>query len=181
MGYKPKALLRWRGKSFLELIADRGRRAGVDGVAVVLGYHLDQVEPTARELADVVAINETPELGMCSSARKLARAIPADTTMLLWPVDLPGIRRSTARAVLDRAEQVPAAMVIPVLGPEQKRGHPPSIPPAAVRGLRDVAPGQRLDQALEALCGTPQLITVDDPWILRDFDHPTDLGMIDEN
>ncbi len=174
MGSQPKALLEIGARTFLETIATTARQGGAAGVAVVVGYHAAAVEPLARELCDVVVHNPTPERGMASSARALAAALPPDTAMLLWPVDMPAIGADTVRAVIAAAAASPGRCVTPTTG-DDAPGHPPFLPPALVADIAALGDEQRLDHFIAARCGEPVAVHVDDPGILRDVDSPPDL------
>ena len=175
MGVRAKALLPWQGRTFLETIIDVARSAGAEGAAVVVGYHRAIVEPLAKQIADRVVTNPEPQLGMGSSAVLLARAIPEDCSMLLWPVDLPAVKLETVRAVLEAGATHPDRLVTPVFGDPGVAGHPPLLPPAVVAGLRSMPNESRLDTFLRAQAGTPLEVPVDDPTILKDVDAKHDL------
>jgi molybdenum cofactor cytidylyltransferase len=174
MGGRAKALLAVEGRTFLETIVDTARRGGVDGVAVVVGHHAEEVEPEARRLADLVFTNRDPDRGMGSSAREAARALPEGAAMLLWPVDMPMARRETVSALLTAAADTPDRVVSPVRGVGEG-GHPVVVPAAVVDAIRAMPADARVDRLLAAH-GTPRLVEVDDPGIYRDFDAPSDLG-----
>lgn len=175
MGSRPKALLKSGGKTFLETIAESAREAGVQGIAAVIGYHAEQVEPVASEVCDVVVTNPTPEQGMGSSARALATGLPHGASMLLWPVDIPHIRSQTLKAIIAAAVENPKRLIVPKY---QKRGHPPLLPPQVVESLRALPNDARLDVFLDAMAGTPLLFVVDDPAVEQDVDSPLDLELL---
>lgn len=175
MGRQPKALLSGAAlgetRSFLEMISHTAREAGVAGVAIVLGYHGDHVESLASERCDIVVRNPTPELGMGSSARVLANALPREAAMLLWPVDIPHVRSKTIQSIVSTSLKNQARIIIPTY---RKRGHPPLLPPRVVEALRRMPAQERLDRFLEAEGGEPMILSVDDPAIEQDFDSPED-------
>lgn len=175
MGSRPKALLEWRGKTFLSNIAESAREAGVQGIAAVLGYHARRVEPLASKVCDVVVLNPDAERGMGSSARALAAGLPDGASMLLWPVDIPHIRPQTVREIIAAAAEAPDRLIIPVYN---KRGHPPLLPPRVVESLRALPDDNRLDLFLKETAGSPLLLSVNDPAVEQDVDSPSDLKQL---
>lgn len=174
LGGRPKALLELGGRSFLEAVAGTAREGGAAGVAIVLGYHAAAVRPEATRLCDLVAVNPAPDRGMGSSARALAAALPPGVAMLLWPVDVPGVRVATVQALIARAAAAPGRVIVPVC--DGGRGHPPLLPPAVVAALRDLPDDERLDLYIAAAGGAPLELDVDDPGVGRDVDRPEDLA-----
>ena len=177
LGGRPKALLELRGVTFLEMIAESARAAGVSGVAAVVGYHAGEVRPLAAACCDIVVDNPKPELGMASSARILAQAIPDDVPLLLWPVDVPHVRPSTVETIVGAGARCASRIVIPVC---TARGHPPLLPASVVAALRTMDDEARLDLFIETVGGDPLLIEVDDPAVEQDVDTAEDLRWLEE-
>lgn len=173
LGGRPKALLRWRGRTFLERIAETARRGGAAGVAVVLGHHAEQIDELARAVCDVVVRNPDPDRGMGSSARELARAVPPGAALLIWPVDTPAVRADTVRALIETARARPGQVVTPTY--DELDGHPPLLPPELVAALRGIGDGERLDRFIALRGGRPVEVNRDDPGVARDIDLPGDL------
>ena len=173
MGGRPKALLEWGGRTFLEIIAERARQGGVTGVAVVLGYYREEVEELATGVCDVVAINEDPSRGMASSARALASALPRSSSLLLWPVDIPNVRASTIHALIERSREKPEILIMPRTGGQP--GHPPLLPPSLVSNLREITDDQRLDRFIERRAAHPCFVDVANLGMIHDVDSPEDL------
>ncbi|GIW52917.1 MAG: hypothetical protein KatS3mg081_2272 [Gemmatimonadales bacterium] len=123
MGY-PKALLRYRGRTFLESILDAARAAGIERRLVALAPDEDNVL-RAHELHDVVVIrNETPKAGPIGSIRAGIRAVlnhPVEA-LLVWPVDHPHVSVATVQALVAGFYQAKGAIVVPSYG--GRRGHP---------------------------------------------------------
>ncbi len=66
LGGVPKALLEREGRHFLEIIAATAREGGAAGVAVVLGYHREEVRTLAGQVCEMVVVNRDPSRGMSS-------------------------------------------------------------------------------------------------------------------
>jgi nicotine blue oxidoreductase len=178
LGGRPKATLDFRGTTFLETIVRTARRAGVAGVAVVLGHHARDVRGLAASLCDRVADNPDPDRGMGSSARVLAGVVPDGAALLLWPVDMPAVRTETIAALIEVGRLRPDNLVVPTTG--GRAGHPPLLPPRLVDALRRLGDDERLDVFVARLGGAPCTVLVDDPGVVRDVDHTDDLDALQE-
>ena len=175
LGGRPKALLVVGRQTFLETIARTARDGGVVAVAVVLGAHGELVEPVARACCDAVVTNPAPERGMASSAQVVARALPPEASMLLWPVDTPLVTPATVQTLIEASRINADRVIIPVHG---GRGHPPLLPPHVVEALRTMEHDARLDHTIESAGGPPVLVDVDDSGVTFDVDIEADLARI---
>lgn len=120
----PKALLEYRGRTFLESILDATAALGLHRL-VALGHDADKVL-TQHDLRDVTTVtNQEMAAGPIGSIRASIRAIeshPVDA-LLVWPVDFPHVAVDTARILVDGFRtNAMSAIVIPEF--EGKGGHP---------------------------------------------------------
>ena len=178
LGGVAKALIESDGESFLAQIAATCGRAGVGPVVVVVAEpYAAPVTAAARALGLEVATNPEPERGMGSSvavgfAHAAGRWRDCEAA-LLWPVDHPWVAVETVTALLERAG--PAVIAVPTS--DQRGGHPAAIgrdlwPAMAACG--EVEGGARAvfrhnrDQVIR--------FAVSDTGVVRDVDHPGDLG-----
>jgi len=123
MGF-PKALLEYRGRTFLQSILDATQALGMQRL-VALGHDADKVL-AKHDLRDVtVVVNQEMAAGPIGSIRASIRAIqnhPVDA-LLVWPVDLPHVAVDTAQVLIDRFRKDDGpALVIPEY--EARGGHP---------------------------------------------------------
>jgi len=176
LGGVAKALLPYRGTSYLAAIAGAARAAGslVDAVVVVGAPFAAEVAAHARQLDLRVRVNPAPERGMASSIALGFAAIaggPAAAAWL-WPVDHPAVEAATLRRLVDAfAAAGDAEVVRPThLG---RGGHPPlvarSVWPAlaACAGHPDGARG--VLRAARAIA-----VEVGDPGVVHDVDTDAD-------
>jgi molybdenum cofactor cytidylyltransferase len=134
----PKALLLWRGRTFLEHVADIHRQAGLEAVVTVVGAEAERVRVMADAAGIGCALNARYEDGMLSSLLcGLARA-EADgaDAIVVHPVDHPRVAVATVRRVAD-ALRKSAVIAVPSL--EDRRGHPTGFARAAWPALRSMA------------------------------------------
>ena len=179
-------------------VIDTWRRAGFAEIVVVLGAGAAALQETTEEnllrvskregaarLLDAAAPppvrfvgNADWESGMFSSVRcGLAAASPASTHAALSPADIPFLRTSSLRTILD-ATRLPEAdsrtLLVPVCG--RRRGHPLVIPAALVARVLSWPSGARLNR----LFAEPDVKVLHlegfDESILADVDRPADLA-----
>jgi len=176
---KPKALLLWKGKPFIEHVCDALRRAGVDDRVVVLGRDSHEILAGWVPAGEKVAVNVKPEHGQLSSLRVgLAEASETAEGFLVCLADQPTIDPETYKRVIDCWRLDKDALVIPrtfrAADSRLKRGHPIIIP-ASHKALCFEGP---LEKGLHWVTHNPSVrvtdLEVKDPGIIRDFDTPED-------
>jgi molybdenum cofactor cytidylyltransferase len=167
----PKALLEYRGESFVERLVRVLSRV-CDPVIVVVGYHADAVRSPIEGRAQIV-VNPAPERGQLSSLQTALAALPAGAEGFLFtPVDSPAVEIETVERVASefRRRDPQALFVIPRY--HGKRGHPVFAAPAIARELLALpATGQARDIVHGHVAQTVY-VDVDDPGILTDIDDP---------
>lgn len=170
----PKALLRYRGKMFIERICEAFLAAGVDELIVVLGARAAELQraipahPTLRTV-----INPHYFQGQLSSLMTGLGAVSADSeAAIVNLVDHPLITTDTFHALIAsfRADPLP----ILIASYNGKRGHPVLFS-SQVYGELLAAP---LDQGAKVVVrkdpSRVREIPLDDPGILADIDTPED-------
>jgi CTP:molybdopterin cytidylyltransferase MocA len=186
LGGVAKALLAYRGRTYLETIAATARAVGlVDAVVVVGAPFAEDVAAHARQLGLRVRVNPAPERGMASSVALGFAAIangPAAAAWL-WPVDHPAVAEATLRRLVDALAASRGSGASETSGPPcmviQPRhrgagGHPPLIRRAlwpALAGCACEAQGARGVLRAARLVA----VDIDDPGVVRDIDTPADL------
>jgi CTP:molybdopterin cytidylyltransferase MocA len=173
LGGVAKALLPYRGKTYLETIAETARAVGlVDAVVIVGEPFRGEIAAHARLLGLRVRVNPAPERGMASSVALGFAAIangPAAAAWL-WPVDHPAVTAETLRLLIAALGDADVAQ--PRHG--GRGGHPPLIRRALWPEL--AACGGRPDGARGVLrAARVAAVDVDDPGVVRDIDTPEDL------
>jgi len=175
---RPKPLLDYRGRTFLDRIVGELRAAAISPVAVVVAGGDEQLSTEVRRLNAVLVVNPRPELGMLSSVVVGLDVIEREhpDALLLWPVDCPAVGRATVRRLVETWQSTGAPVVIPVR--EGRRGHPVLFSAAVFADLReapsDIGPRAVVRRHAHDLVE----VAVTDGAITDDIDTPEDLDRL---
>lgn len=163
----PKALLQYRGQSFLATILAAIASARMAPVIVVAGHHYDAI---SKEFPGVqIAFNPDYEQGMSTSVQAGIRALPVGLDgAAVFLVDHPMVDRQTIDALVARL--APGRIVVPVH--DGRRGHPVLF----AAELFDEILGLKSDQGLNTVVRRqPERVIevfVENAGVLRDIDTP---------
>lgn len=168
---QPKALLRWKGRTFVEHAIGLARTSGCAPVVVVEGAHglPDAVLAGAQRVR-----NPRWRDGQLSSLQAGLRALPMDVTgVLVLTVDRPHVDPGTVAALVRAQEGDPSSIWQPAH--HGQRGHPLLVP-------RDVAEAWRLAPStgtardvVRLHASRRRVVDVTDPAVLENLDRPEDL------
>jgi CTP:molybdopterin cytidylyltransferase MocA len=165
----PKALLEYRGETFLDrLIGLFSRRCSP--VIVVLGAQRAIVQSGLRRASEALLV-ENPDFsqGQITSMRCGLRAAPANTDGVLFTlVDHPAVAPATIDILVESVG--PAPLRIPRF--EGRRGHPIWISKSLVPQFLALPPGSSARDVVARHAGEIAYIDVDDSGILADVDDP---------
>jgi molybdenum cofactor cytidylyltransferase len=125
----PKALLAYRGKTFVENLLDATRHARVGVTRVVLGAGADAIRQKLR-MGDarghdrpMVVLNPRWQQGQLSSIQAAIRTLPPGTEgVMLCPVDHPMISAKLVATLIAQFDATGKLIVVPTY--RAKRGHP---------------------------------------------------------
>jgi len=182
---RDKALLTYRGRTFLGTIIGKLREAGIDRVAVVLGHHADTIQQAIAledtEAAGIeIVVNPDYRRGQTSSLQaglaalrkpalaKLAARLDTPDAVVLCLVDHPAFDPATVRALLANFERTRAPVVVPVH--QGRRGHPALIARSLFAPLLALGPGEGADSVIRAWRERTEQVEVPDAGILVDVD-----------
>lgn len=122
----PKALLPYRGRTFLEHLLTVTTHARIGARRVVLGAHADLIADNVPLATEEVVINEQWEQGQLSSIQAGIRSLPPGSDgLLLCLIDHPLIGAALVDELVGRfylEQGATAAIVLPVY--QGQRGHP---------------------------------------------------------
>ena len=115
---RPKALLEFGGKTFLQTILDAVAASRVKHTVVVLGHHREAISEAIR--LDHAVFNKDYELGMITSLQTGIRTLPDCDGAMLFLVDHPVVEPGTIDALIRSFK--PGHIVLPTH--DGRRGHP---------------------------------------------------------
>lgn len=171
MGF-PKALLHYRGETFLSGILRALDAAGIERRVVVLAPGDDRT-PTEVDLSAVqVAVTVDLAAGPIGSIRAGIEALanhPVDGA-LIWPVDRPHVRVATIQVLLSRFLGRAGDIVVPEY--EGRRGHPVVFGKATFRELLEAPDEEGARHVVRRDESRITRVPVDDPAVLEDVNTP---------
>jgi molybdenum cofactor cytidylyltransferase len=172
---QPKALLRWRGQTFVEHVLASARAAGCSPTVVVQGA----VE-LPKLTGAVLVHNLAWEAGQLASLQcGIAALEPATVSgVLVLTVDRPHVGVATVAALVEAHRRDPTLVWQPAL--EGRRGHPIVFPKDVVRAISMLPSGA----SPRAVLRRPEVearrrqLEVSDPAVLDNLDRPEDLARL---
>jgi len=169
---RDKALLTYRGRTFLETIITTLREAGIERIAVVLGHHAEGIQQAVKLEGIEIVVNFEYERGQTSSLQAGLRALeqPDLEAVVLCLVDHPAVSAATVRKVIDSFHQSQAPVVIPTH--QGQRGHPVLISFALFPELLALDTGEGANTVIRKHRDATHFAAVDDPGVLLDVDDP---------
>jgi molybdenum cofactor cytidylyltransferase len=120
----PKALLPYRGKTFIEHLLEITRHTRIAARRIVLGAHLDQIRAKVPGEAASVVVNPDWRRGQLSSIQAAIRTVADDESagIILCPVDHPLFSPKLIAQLIDAFDSTGHLVVLPVY--HGRRGHP---------------------------------------------------------
>ncbi|MBV8514603.1 MAG: nucleotidyltransferase family protein [Acidobacteria bacterium] len=122
----PKALLPYRGKTFLEHLLEVSTHPQITERRVVLGSHADAIRTAVALPEAEIAVNPDWEKGQLSSIHAAIRSLPKNLDgMILFLVDHPLVSSALVESLVDRfyeSDRAASKIILPTYN--TKRGHP---------------------------------------------------------
>jgi molybdenum cofactor cytidylyltransferase len=163
----PKALLRYRGESFLDTLIGLFEKRCAP-VIVVLGAAAEQVRAATSRAAAFVE-NAGWERGQTSSMQCGLRAMPAAADGVLFTlVDHPAVRMETINALLDASGR--ALLRVPRC--QGRNGHPIWFSRGLIAEFLALPESGAARDVVRAHVQETEFVEVDDPGVLADIDDP---------
>jgi len=120
---KPKPLLRFEDKTFLEQIISVLKLSDVDRITVVLGAEAETIKKPIDLSKTNVVINKDYQKGQLSSLIAGIEDTPEDTeAILVCLVDNPFITKEVVNQIISKFKETKNPIIVPVFNSE--RGHP---------------------------------------------------------
>jgi molybdenum cofactor cytidylyltransferase len=160
----PKALLQFRGQTFIEGLIAR-LQVHCAPVVVVLGHDAERIRCEMGPAAQVV-VNRNYTLGMLTSLQCGLRALPEQVSYAVFTlVDHPDPAGATIAAVVNAP---PAPVVIPRF--EGRKGHPVRLSRVVIEELLALPPGAKPTDVLYRHVDATRFLDTADPGVVDDID-----------
>ena len=165
-----KALLTYRGRTFLETILQTLREAGINSLAVVLGHHAEAIQRAVNLQGAQLVINRDYQRGQTSSLQVGLKALesPDLEAVVFHLVDHPAVSVETLKQLLESFRKSAAPVVIPTF--QGRRGHPVLLGRALFKELLDLSPDEGANTVVRKYRDATQFVELDDRGILLDVD-----------
>ncbi len=167
---KDKALLRYRGRTFLENIVATLREAGIDRITVVLGHHAEEIQREVDFTGAEVVINRHYRRGQTSSLQAGLRAIERDDleAFVLFLVDHPAVTADTVRALATAFDQSRGPVIVPTF--KGQRGHPVLVSRSLLSELLRLNPDEGANTVVRKYREATEFVKVEDEGVVLDVD-----------
>lgn len=167
-----KALLVYRGRTFLETIIQTLRDAGIGRIAVVLGHHAEEIRRAADLRGVEIIVNENYTRGQTSSLQAGLRRLAGREVgaVVLSLVDHPGFATETVPKIVARFRETASPVVIPTF--QNQHGHPVLIARGLFDELLRLPPDAAGNAVLRRHYTDKGFVESHDPGILLDIDTP---------
>ncbi|MHC4105329.1 MAG: nucleotidyltransferase family protein [Planctomycetota bacterium] len=120
---KPKPLLRFEDKTFLEQIISVLKLSDVDRITVVLGAEAETIKKSIELSGTNIVINKNYQKGQLSSLIAAIENTPEETeAVLVCLVDSPFITKEVVNKIISKFKEANNPVIVPVFNKE--RGHP---------------------------------------------------------
>jgi molybdenum cofactor cytidylyltransferase len=135
----PKALVPFRGISFLQHLVNATRHSRVGATRIVLGAGAEEIQARLGVDPAWIVINRDWKRGQLSSIQAGIRSLPEDTEgMILCPVDNPLVSGNLVSQLIKQFDSSGKLMAIPTF--HGRRGHPVIFRASLYDGLLAAAP-----------------------------------------
>jgi CTP:molybdopterin cytidylyltransferase MocA len=175
---EPKALLSYRGTTFLETILQACSALSLKRRIVVLGSDADRIVQAIDLSGETVLSNPDPASGPLRSVQLAIRQIldhPVEA-VLVWHVDRPHVGIATAEALIDRFREGAAGIVVPAYS--GRRGHPVLFARTVFEELLTAPLSGGARQVVRADPTRVATVTVSDRAVCEDIDTPDDYAAL---
>jgi len=177
----PKALLPYRGKTFVENLIEVTRHPRVGVTRIVLGAHVDEIRKVLGTAAASVVVNEEWQKGQLSSIQAAIRSLPAEGTegLILCPVDHPIISAALVAKLIETFDASGKEIVLPTF--HGKRGHPLIFRSTLYDELLAASPEVGARQVVWAHAPDVVEVATEEEGVVLNLNDPETLRRVQEN
>ena len=177
----PKALLPYRGKTFIEHLLEITRHPRIAARRIVLGAHLNQIRAKLPGEAASIVVNPDWRQGQLSSIQAAIREVAADETsgIILCPVDHPLFSPKLIAQLIDAFDSTGQLVVLPVY--RGRRGHPVIFAASLYRELLAASPAIGAREVVWAHAARLHEISTEEEGVVLNINDPETLRRALEN
>ena len=167
-----KALLMYRGRTFLENIVAALMDAGIQRVVVVLGHHAELIRQRVNLSSVEVIVNQDYRSGQTSSLQAGLRVLAGNepAAVILCLVDHPVLSVDTLKKLINSFRFTGRPVVVPQTN--GKHGHPVLLGRELFSRILRLGPDDGADTVIHQYRDQTEFVDVTNPGILIDVDDP---------
>ena len=170
---RPKALLPYQGKTFLNKLVDDFEQIGCQPIVIILGKAAPQIQPQLKGYDVSIEINHHPEKGPLSSLQIGLQCLPPNCPGFFFcPVDHPAVKIKTLKNMLLAWKGSPKNVIRPSF--QGRRGHPVLLGRDWIEIVRVLPLSSNMRELLCQRIENVIDLPVSDPGILTNVDTPSD-------
>lgn len=170
---QPKALLPYRGLTFVEHLLSATRHPRVGVTRVVLGAGAEDIRGRVRVPASEVIVNSDWPKGQLTSIHAALRSLPPGLTegILICPVDHPLISPHLVAALIAQFDSSGKAIVLPTHWGQ--RGHPVIFRSTLYEELLAASPEVGARQVVWAHAGDVEEVPTEEEGVILNLNDPS--------
>jgi len=171
---EPKALLKFKGVTFLDTIIKNLSNANFDPLLVILGNDYKRIKETLPQDNNIILLkNNRPNEGQLSSLQIAINHLPDDCQGLLQTlVDHPLVKPSTYNYLYNNSQKYTNGILIPRF--DNQRGHPVYFGRRFFRDLLSAPHSEGARFVVRKYADLVTFVDVGDEGIIRDIDTPAE-------
>lgn len=167
----PKALLDYRGQTFVDHLCQIVQHPRIGILRVVLGAKAEEIRRGIRVDPAMIVLNEEWESGQLSSIHAAIRNLPPGTEgLILCPVDHPLIAPKTITQLIATLEAGGKTIALPTYN--GRRGHPVIFRASLYDALLAASPELGARQVVWSNANAVAEVTVEDEGVVLNLDDP---------
>jgi molybdenum cofactor cytidylyltransferase len=169
---KPKLMLEFKEKSFLSIIADNLKEAGIKNIFCVVSSEF--FNWAAGNVKGVnYTVNPNPENGMISSVQIGLKETGNCDGVIIIPVDHPFVSTDTMKLLIESFCNNPDCLIKPIF--KNVSGHPIIIPPELSKNILSSGINKTLDVVIKESFVKKIGINTDDSGVIKNINTTEDL------